>query len=150
MCCDPRKVSKGPERSRKVPNPFAYNCKKGVFLPIPPTGYFIITVLLILFCLVATCSFILNNNKFLIILQQLGLFLDIRTPPIITCMHRDSKCYAIIQCKSMITIEYKNNSVPILRAGQLGALVKYTTRLEGNKLVSNRTNLIRTSKKTLL
>ena len=35
----------------------------------------------------------------------------------------------------------------ILRAGQLGALVKYTSRLEENKLVSNRTNLIRTSDK---
>ena len=58
-------------------------------------------------------------------------------------------CYTIIQCKynSMIIIESKYNSVLILPAGQLGALVKYTSRLEGNKLVSNRTNLIRTSNK---
>ena len=80
-------------------------------------------------------------------LQQLGLFLDIRTTPIITCMHQDSKCYTIIQCKSMINIECKYNSMLILGAGQLGTLVKYTSRLEGNKLVSNQTNLIHTSKK---
>ena len=47
----------------------------------------------------------------------------------------------------MITIQCKYNSVLILRAGQLGALVKYTSRLEENKLVSNRTNLIHTSNK---
>ena len=47
----------------------------------------------------------------------------------------------------MITIECKYNSVLILRAGQLGALKKYTSRLEGNKLISNRTNLLRTSNK---
>ena len=35
-------------------------------------------------------------------------------------------------------------SVLILRAGQLGALIEYTSRLEGNKLVSNGTNLFRT------
>ena len=46
-------------------------------------------------------------------------------------------CYAIIQCKYNF----------ILRAGQLGALVEYTSRLEGNKLVSNRTYLICTSNK---
>ena len=58
-------------------------------------------------------------------------------------------CYAIIQCKynSMTTIQYKNNSVLMLRAGQLGALVKYTSRLEENKLVSNQTNLIHISNK---
>ena len=39
------------------------------------------------------------------------------------------------------------NSVLILRASQLGVLVKYTSRLEENKLASNRMNLIRTSKK---
>ena len=38
-------------------------------------------------------------------------------------------------------------SVLILRAGQLGALVEYTSRLEGNNIVSNQTNLIRTSNK---
>ena len=37
-------------------------------------------------------------------------------------------------------------SVLIFRAGQLGALIKYTSRLEGNT-VSNQTNLIRTSNK---
>ena len=39
----------------------------------------------------------------------------------------------------------KYNSVLILRASKLGALVKYTSRLEENKLVSYRTNLICTS-----
>ena len=34
-----------------------------------------------------------------------------------------------------------------MRASQLGALIKYTSRLEGNNIVSNRTNLIRTSNK---
>ena len=38
-------------------------------------------------------------------------------------------------------------SVLILRAGQLGALIKYTSRLEGIIIVSNRTNLIRNSNK---
>ena len=47
----------------------------------------------------------------------------------------------------MIIIKCKYNSVLILRASQLGALVKYTSRFEGNKLVSNRTNLICTSNK---
>ena len=58
-------------------------------------------------------------------------------------------CYTIIQCKnySKTTIQCKYYRVLILRAGQLGALVKYTSRLEENKLVSNRTNLIRTSDK---
>ena len=57
-------------------------------------------------------------------------------------------CYTIIQCKnySKTTIQCKYYRVLILRAGQLGALVKYTSRLE-NKLVSNQTNLIRTSNK---
>ena len=40
-----------------------------------------------------------------------------------------------------------NITLLILHARQLGALVKYTSRLEENKLVSNRTNLIRTSNK---
>ena len=35
----------------------------------------------------------------------------------------------------------------ILGAGQLDALMKYTSRLEGNNIVSNQTNLIRTSNK---
>ena len=48
---------------------------------------------------------------------------------------------------SMITIQWKYNSVLILRAGQLGALIKYTSRLEGNDIVSNWTNLICTSNK---
>ena len=59
-------------------------------------------------------------------------------------------CYTIIQWKynSMITIQCKNISVLILRAGQLRALVEYTSRLEGNNnIVGNRTNLIRTSNK---
>ena len=47
----------------------------------------------------------------------------------------------------MTTIQCKYNSVLILRAGQLGALVKYTSRLEENKLVSNQTNLICSSNK---
>ena len=61
----------------------------------------------------------------------------------------DAHCYTIIQCKynSMIVIHCKYNSVPILRAGQLGALVKCNSRLEGKKLASNRTNLIRNSNK---
>ena len=45
----------------------------------------------------------------------------------------------------MITIHCKYISVLILRAGQLGVLVEYTSRLEGNNIVGNRTNLIRTS-----
>ena len=48
---------------------------------------------------------------------------------------------------SMITIQCKYNSVLKLRAGQLGGLVKYTSRFEENKLVSNRTNLICTKNK---
>ena len=36
---------------------------------------------------------------------------------------------------------------PIMRTSQLGALIKYTSRLEGNNIVSNRTNLIHTSNK---
>ena len=48
---------------------------------------------------------------------------------------------------SMITIQWKYNSVLILRAGQLGALIKYTSRLERNNIVSYRMNLIRTSNK---
>ena len=61
----------------------------------------------------------------------------------------ESLCYMIIQCKynSTTTIQCKNNSVLILRDGQLGALVKYNSRLEGNKCGSNRTNLIHTSNK---
>ena len=47
----------------------------------------------------------------------------------------------------MITIYGKNKSVLILRAGQPGALIKYTSRLEGNNIVSNRTSLIHTSNK---
>ena len=47
----------------------------------------------------------------------------------------------------MIVIHCKYNSVLILRAGKLGALVKCTSRLEGNKLVSNCMNLIRVSNK---
>ena len=50
----------------------------------------------------------------------------------------------------MITIQCKYNSVLILRAGQLGTLVKYTSRLEEDKLVSNWTNLFRTSNKYCL
>ena len=41
----------------------------------------------------------------------------------------------------MIVIPCKYNSVLILRAGQLGALVKYTSRLKENNLISNSTNL---------
>ena len=37
----------------------------------------------------------------------------------------------------MIVIHCKYNSVLLLRAGQLGELVKHTSRLEENKLVSN-------------
>ena len=40
-----------------------------------------------------------------------------------------------------------NTYLLILRAGQLSALVEYTSRLEGNKLVSDRTNQICTSNK---
>ena len=47
----------------------------------------------------------------------------------------------------MIIIQCKYISVLILRAGQLGALLEYTSRLEGNNIVSNRTNLICTSNK---
>ena len=39
------------------------------------------------------------------------------------------------------------NSVLILRASQLGALIKYTNRFEGKNIVSNQTNLISTSNK---
>ena len=46
----------------------------------------------------------------------------------------------------MITIQCKYISVLILRAGLLGTLVEYTSRLE-NKLVGNCTNLFRTSNK---
>ena len=62
-----------------------------------------------------------------------------------TLLHRlgrpemESNCYITIKCKY--------NSLLILHAGQLGELVKYTSRLKENKLVSNRTNLIRTSNK---
>ena len=48
---------------------------------------------------------------------------------------------------SMITIQCKYNSVLILCAGQLGKLVKYISRLEGNNIVTNRTNLISTRNK---
>ena len=37
----------------------------------------------------------------------------------------------------MIVIQCKYNYVLILRASQLGVLVKYTSRLEGNNLASN-------------
>ena len=47
----------------------------------------------------------------------------------------------------MTTIQCKYNSVLKLRVGQLGVLLKYTSRLEEKKLVSNRTDLIRTSNK---
>ena len=47
----------------------------------------------------------------------------------------------------MTTIQCKYNSVLILRAGPLGALVKYTSRLEGNKCGGYRTNLDRISNK---
>ena len=47
----------------------------------------------------------------------------------------------------MTTIQCNYNSVLILRAGQLGALAKPKSRLEGNKCVSNLTNLIRFSNK---
>ena len=47
----------------------------------------------------------------------------------------------------MITIQCKNISVLIMSAGQLGMLLKYTSRLEGNNIVSNRTDLIRTNNK---
>ena len=58
-------------------------------------------------------------------------------------------CYTIIESKynSMITIQCKYISVLILRTGQLGGLVEYTSRLEGNNIVSNQTNLIRISNK---
>ena len=62
---------------------------------------------------------------------------------------KQSLCYTIIKCKynSMITIQYKYISVLILSTGQLGALVKYTSRLEGNNIGRNWTTLIRTSNK---
>ena len=41
----------------------------------------------------------------------------------------------------MIVIHSKYNCVLILRAGQLGTLVKYTSRLEGNNLASDCMNL---------
>ena len=47
----------------------------------------------------------------------------------------------------MITIQCKYISVLILRTGQLGTLIKYNSRLEGNNIVSNLTNLIFTSNK---
>ena len=47
----------------------------------------------------------------------------------------------------MITILCKNISVLMLRAGQLGVLIKYTSRLKGIIIVSNQTNLIRNSNK---
>ena len=49
-------------------------------------------------------------------------------------MYVEGLCYKIIQSKynSMIVILCKYNSVLILRAGQFGALWKYTYRLEGN------------------
>ena len=47
----------------------------------------------------------------------------------------------------MKTTQCKNIFVLILRAGQLCALLEYTSRLEGNNIVSDRTNLIRTSNK---
>ena len=47
----------------------------------------------------------------------------------------------------MTTIQCKNISVLILRASQLSALIEYTSRLEGNNIVSNRTNLIHTINK---
>ena len=52
---------------------------------------------------------------------------------------------SIVKYNSMIFIHCKYNSVIILCAGQLGALVKYTSKLEGNNLVSNWTNLHRVS-----
>ena len=42
----------------------------------------------------------------------------------------------------MIVIHCKYNSVSILRAGQVGALVKYTSILEGNKLVGNNSMIV--------
>ena len=66
---------------------------------------------------------------------SLGLF-DL-TPKKALSKGRD--CYMTIYCKY--------NSVLILRAGQLGALVKHTSRLEESKLVSNRPNLNHTSNK---
>ena len=45
----------------------------------------------------------------------------------------------------MLFIHCKYTSVLVLRAGQLSALVKCTSRLAGNKLVSNWTNLNRVS-----
>ena len=42
----------------------------------------------------------------------------------------------------MIVIHCKYNSVPILRAGQVGAQVKYTSILEGNKLVGNNSMIV--------
>ena len=53
-------------------------------------------------------------------------------------------CLTIIKFKynSMTTIQCKYISVLILCAGQLGGLIEYTSRLEGNNIGSNRTNLI--------
>ena len=50
----------------------------------------------------------------------------------------------------MIVIHSKYNSVLILRAGQLGVLVKYTSRLEGNNLASDCTNLNCVSKNNIV
>ena len=46
----------------------------------------------------------------------------------------EAYCYTIIHFKYnyMIVILSKYNSLLILRAGQLGALVKYNSRLEGS------------------
>ena len=52
-----------------------------------------------------------------------------------------------MESNSYITIKCKYNSLLILHSGQLGALLTYISRLEENKLVINRTNLIRTSNK---
>ena len=49
---------------------------------------------------------ILTNYNFLFIIQQLGLILDIRTPPITTPMHRDSRASIYIKLSQHIFINF--------------------------------------------
>ena len=69
------------------------------------------------------------------------------TVNITLCLYCAPVSLAKVVKNYMITINCKYNSVLILRAGQLGELVKYTSWLEGNKLVSNQMNLIHNSYK---
>ena len=55
---------------------------------------------------------------------------------------RAGQLSALVKCTSRLE---GNTSVLVLRAGKLSALVKCTSRLEEKKLVSNRTNLNRVS-----